>query len=369
MDNNIYDYSNSVQDYWRNKSGNTAILPNITNFRATIDEEDKSLIHLTWDAINIPNFSHYEIRCSKDWQLDSRLGNIPNNKIITDNLTDNRLDYRVYNLSNGWVKDVTFWIAAYDTKMNRSISPVSIKLTYNAEPEKVSLILLEQDNSNKKLIHISWNPIENSQLDRYVIVVQEENTKPVFLYSNKSTTNLDYYVSHSGIMQVSVSAQLSSGVRIQNPEKALYNVSIAPNPIENLTMSVNNNSLLLTWEEPLNDNNTDVEYHYVVTKFNISDETFKVIINDNMNSNIYTQLNNDYIVIDKGIIQTLAHNQGYEISRDFTKSLNTSIELNGKGLYKLQMFVHRHTFFNNTSNYRINEVYESPSIIKYIYVK
>ena len=45
MDNNIYDYSNSVQDYWRNKSGNTAILPNITNFRATIDEEDKSLIH------------------------------------------------------------------------------------------------------------------------------------------------------------------------------------------------------------------------------------------------------------------------------------------------------------------------------------
>lgn len=47
---NVYDYSDTIQNYWRNQSGNTAILPNITSFKAVPDEEDKTLIHLTWDA-------------------------------------------------------------------------------------------------------------------------------------------------------------------------------------------------------------------------------------------------------------------------------------------------------------------------------
>ena len=59
---NVYDYSDTIQNYWRNQSGNTAILPNITSFKAVPDEEDKTLIHLTWDAATFENFSHYEIR-------------------------------------------------------------------------------------------------------------------------------------------------------------------------------------------------------------------------------------------------------------------------------------------------------------------
>ena len=84
---NVYDYSDTIQNYWRNQSGNTAILPNITSFKAVPDEEDKTLIHLTWMQLLL-KLSHYEIRCSKDWKLDARLGNIPNNQVVTDDLTE-----------------------------------------------------------------------------------------------------------------------------------------------------------------------------------------------------------------------------------------------------------------------------------------
>lgn len=373
---NVYDYSNTIQNYWRNQSGNTAILPNITSFKAVPDEEDKTLIHLTWDAATFENFSHYEIRCSKDWKLDARLGNISNNQVVTDDLTENYLDYRIYNEDDGWAKDISFWIAAYDTRMNRSKDPVNVKLTYCIEPDKVPIVLIEQDKSNKRLVHITWQPIQSSVLDRYVIMVQEEDRKPVFLYVNKDITNFDYYVSHSGILQVAVSAQLESGARIRRPEKAVYNISIAPNRIESLNLSVANMGLTITWEEPLNDDNGNLEYHYVVTKFNLTQEQFKTVAQTSDNNteliNIYASVDGEteQQELDSSVLYSLAQNQGYEVIRELnTKTLKASVDLSGEGLYKVQVFPHRHVWYINKDNKRINKIYEGPSVIQYVYVK
>lgn len=373
---NVYDYSDTVQNYWRNQSSNTAILPNVTNFKAVPDEEDKTLIHLTWDAATFENFSHYEIRCSKDWKLDERLENISNNQVITDDLTENHLDYRIYNEDDGWAKDISFWIAAYDTRMNRSKEPVNVKLTYKVEPNKVPIVLLEQDKSNKRLIHITWQPIQSSVLDRYVLMIQEEDRKPIFLYTNKDTTNFDYYVSHSGILQVAVSAQLQSGARIKRPEKAVYNVSVAPNRIESLNLSVVNMGLTMTWKEPLNDDNSDLEYHYVITKFNLTKEQFKTIFQTSDNNtefvDIYASINEEDIKqnLNSSVLYSLAQNQGYEVIRELTtKELKASVDLNGEGLYKIQVFPHRHVWYINKDNKRVNKIYEGPSVIQYVYVK
>lgn len=369
---NVYDYSDTIQNYWRNQSGNTAILPNITSFKAVPDEEDKTLIHLTWDAATFENFSHYEIRCSKDWKLDARLGNIPNNQVVTDDLTENYLDYKIYNEEDGWAKDISFWIAAYDTRMNRSKEPVNVKLTYCIEPDKVPIVLLEQDKSNKRLIHITWQPIQSSVLDRYVLMIQEEDRKPIFLYTNKDTTNFDYYVSHSCILQVAVSAQLQSGARIKRPEKAVYNISVAPNMIESLNLSVVNMGLTMTWEEPLNDNNSDLEYHYVITKFNLTKEQFKTVFNNNTELiDVYASINEEEKQnLNSSVLYSLAQNQGYEVIRELTtKELKASVDLNGEGLYKIQVFPHRHVWYINKDNKRVNKIYEGPSVIQYMYVK
>ena len=207
-------------------------------------------------------------------------------------------------------------------------------------------------------------------------MVQEEDRKPVFLYVNKDTTNFDYYVSHSGILQVAVSAQLESGARIRRPEKAVYNISIAPNRIESLNLSVANMGLTITWEEPLNDDNGNLEYHYVVTKFNLTQEQFKTVAQTSDNNteliNIYASVDGEteQQELDSSVLYSLVQNQGYEVVREFnTKELKVSVDLSGEGLYKVQVFPHRHVWYINKDSKRINKIYKGPSVIQYVYVK
>lgn len=91
------------------KSGNTAILPSVNNFRIIQDDNNKAILHLTWDALDIPNFSHYQIRYSKEWKLDE----IDKHSKVIDNIKTTSIDFYLTDYRNG-IADVTFWIAAYD---------------------------------------------------------------------------------------------------------------------------------------------------------------------------------------------------------------------------------------------------------------
>ena len=134
--------------------------------------------------------------------------------------------------------------------------------------------------------------------------------------------------------------------------------------------------LTITWEEPLNDDNGNLEYHYVVTKFNLTQEQFKTVAQTSDNNteliNIYASVDGEteQQELDSSVLYSLVQNQGYEVVREFnTKELKVSVDLSGEGLYKVQVFPHRHVWYINKDSKRINKIYKGPSVIQYVYVK
>ena len=312
----IFDCTKYVQDYWH-ESDDTAILPNIANFKAEYDANNNRLIHLTWDKAYFEDFSHYEIRCSKAWNLDPKMDNIPYNLVLTDDLTENKLDFLLTDKEKSSAKDVTLWIVAYNNHLKRSQTPTKLELSVLTEPEKVSGVSIKQDENNKKIVCIKWNPVTDPQLDSYILIIQEENMLPVYV----STTDPYWYhrVSHNGKMTVAIKTQLKNGSCTSSPNIKSFKVDIAPNPVENLRAVVNEDNLIINWNEPANDNSSDVEYHYVVTT---------------------------------------ADRFADEIVREFSITTTATVPLRAPGSYTVAVIPHRHINYLTKDKKRLDEVIE-----------
>ena len=355
----ITDYTDETQKYWREESGNTAILPDITNPRIVQDEENPSILHLTWDNLDIPNFSHYQVRCSHTWNLDYT---DKHTKVI-DKIKTNNLDFKLLNYTHK-KNNIRFWIVAYDLLNNRSKNPVKCEGIYEINVEPVQDLIVKQDKIFRNNILISWQyDNKNKNIERFVITIKEEDC-PVYqtsIGSNLREFN-DYWARHNSLLTVTVAPQYSNGTIEENPLKNIFFVDLKPKKIENIKAFKDEFGITnISWT----DNNyvhqfeSEVDYELVIVKEDKMNTDIK-LSKEQQEENNYQNgyLENQDTVLNRVIaFYDNSSVQGYEVCRKMKKELTERLSLS-EGNYIIQLTPHLHDFYINKDGKRIDYIYK-----------
>lgn len=342
----ITDYTEETQTYWRTESGNTAILPSVNNFKIIQDDNNKAILHLTWDALDIPNFSHYQIRCSKEWKLDE----IDKHSKVIDNIKTTSIDFYLTDYRNG-IADVTFWIAAYDLEKNRSQTPTMIKGIFKLFPDPVNNLKVEQDIEIKDEINISWSydNVDNNSLERFLITIKEEDCPVENTYVSKEDRSYMYYANHNGLLEVTVAPQNKDGAILQKPIKNFYMINLNPEPVKSLNAEKDEYGLIhITYEDPIENHISDNKFNFeiIITKEDNIVHNLKATKN-NDNQNLKDAfLNNDNTSLDSVVLLSEKSNhQGTVIYQEVQKALEKVIALPEDGVYRIDVIAHKHGWY------------------------
>lgn len=360
--NSITDYTEETQKYWREESGDTAILPSVTNFKIEQDQNNKAILHLSWDSINIDNFSHYQIRCSNKWKIDKT---DKHTKVI-DNIKTTSIDFYLTDYLKG-VADITFWIAGYDLLKNRSKTLTAAKGIYYLAPSSISDLKVTQDNEIRDKINISWKYEENANLDRFLISFTEENCKTNKFYVDSSLREYSFYVDHNGLLEVTITPQNKDGAIAQNPIKNLYMVNLNPEPVKDLNVSKDEYGLVhIKFEDPLENHisDNDFEFEILVTKEDVPVHNLKVTEDNTDVQNLKDGfLNDKNTLLDSTVLlEEKSNYQGVVIYHEVQKTLEKTLTLPEEGSYIIDVIVHKHGWYVNKDGVRKDYLYKSKKI-------
>lgn len=345
----ITDYTDKTQEYWRNESGNTAILPDITNPEIIQDETDPSILHLTWDNLNVPDFSHYQIRISKEWKPDTTDKHCK----IYDYIRTNSIDIKLTNYFNGIV-DIRIWIAGYDLLKNRSKNPVLFQGIYHISPGQVTNLVVKQDLTFRNNILISWDYEGNLDLiDKFIVTIEEEDCPP-YITSTKYKDFNHYWARHNGLLKVTVAPQYQSGSIVNFPIKNLYQIDLTPKPVEELKAKKNEFGFtVITWkDEQVHQSGSDLVYEVLINKEDKVIDNLKI---EEQTNGIQTGFVNDKnTVLGPSIaLDDRPYHHAYEVYRNVTKQLTSKLLL-PEGEYKIIVTPHLHDFYVSKDGKRID---------------
>ena len=318
---------------------------------------------MSWNAVDIDNFSHYQLRCSKEWKIDKT---DKHTKVI-DNIKTTSIDFYLTDYLNG-VADVTFWIVAYDLLKNRSKELTSITGIYYLNPDNISNLKVMQDEEINDKINISWeyNNTDNN-LDRFLISFKEEDCKENRLYVDSSLREYSFYVDHNGLLEVTVTPQNRDGAIAQNPIKNLYMVNLNPEPVKNLNVLKDEYGLVhINFEDSLENHisDNDFEFEIIVTKEDIPSHDLK-LIEDNVDIQNLKDgfLNDKNTLLDSTVLlKEKSNHQGIVIYHEVQKTLEKTLTLPEEGSYIIDVVVHKHGWYVNKDGVRKDYLYKSKKV-------
>ena len=129
----------------------------VTGFSVSQLPQDHSKVRLAWSAVTNKDFSYYEIRQGISWDSGA---------VVVTRITGIYFDANITSEN-----EYTYWIRAFNTAGKGSLSPASVKGTFNMNPSTPDGLTVTTDTDDKTKLTISWNPIIDQDLKEYELRV------------------------------------------------------------------------------------------------------------------------------------------------------------------------------------------------------
>ena len=208
----------------------------IEQFSGTQNVAKKSELHLYWTPPSELDISHYELRMGDSWE---------DGTIVSKYITNN-----YYDITINVEKTFKFWLKAVSIAGYMSLYPATFECTFDLNPSPVTNLTIVQDSSDRSLIDISWDMVQEYDISYYIVrygFTWEDSE----LIATTTTNTITFKPKEdSGNIKIMVKSVNSSGFSSDEVSANLY-VSYEPSDVEDFMVYQNGDYAEFTWKKIL----------------------------------------------------------------------------------------------------------------------
>lgn len=236
-----------------NKSVNPLILtaqreiacPMPVNFIATQDENNRSQINMSWDAVVDDRFKEYAIY-------------VNDIKVTTTQLTEYKY---IVSKSNKYKFSVVS-VSVFNGESDKNIQELDIKI----EPEDVNNFNMTQSDIDRSKLEFTWNEAKYATSYEIRIGSTWDSAKAI---GKSTTTNFTYQISKEGYYTFWVKGIGNNNEYSVNATEFTQNIILTPNAVSNLSAkqdTSNKANVIITWDLP---KQNDIAYYEIYVNNNL----------------------------------------------------------------------------------------------------